>query len=67
MTPFDTSTVEVAKYAAKRAREHGLIAVAGGGDTVAALNHAKRRRILPSFRPLAARFLNGWRAKPFPV
>ncbi len=38
--PFDTATVEAARYAARRATEHGLIAVAGGGDTVAALNHA---------------------------
>jgi len=38
--PFDTATVEAARYAAIRARDHGLIAVAGGGDTVAALNHA---------------------------
>ncbi len=40
LAPFDTSTVEAAVYAGKRAKEHGLIAVAGGGDTVAALKHA---------------------------
>ncbi|MGJ8563792.1 MAG: phosphoglycerate kinase [Alphaproteobacteria bacterium] len=40
MSPFDTSTVEASKYAAKRAKENGLIAVAGGGDTVSALKHA---------------------------
>ena len=39
--PFDTATVEAARYAARRATEHGLVAVAGGGDTVAALNHAQ--------------------------
>jgi phosphoglycerate kinase len=39
-TPFDTATVELAKFAAERTREHGLVSVAGGGDTVAALNHA---------------------------
>ncbi|MEO0878613.1 MAG: phosphoglycerate kinase [Pseudomonadota bacterium] len=38
--PFDTATVEAARYAARRVREAGLTAVAGGGDTVAALNHA---------------------------
>jgi phosphoglycerate kinase len=38
--PFDTSTVELAKFAAERTREAGLVSVAGGGDTVAALNHA---------------------------
>jgi phosphoglycerate kinase len=40
IAPFDTSTVELAKYAAKRTKEAGLVSVAGGGDTVAALNHA---------------------------
>lgn len=38
--PFATSTVEVARYVAGRSREGKLIAVAGGGDTVAALNLA---------------------------
>lgn len=40
MAPFDTATVAAAQAAGKRAREGKLIAVAGGGDTVAALNHA---------------------------
>ena len=40
MTPFDTSTVEAAQYAAKLTKSGKLISVAGGGDTVAALNHA---------------------------
>lgn len=35
--PFDTATLEAARYAARRVKEAGLIAVAGGGDTVAAL------------------------------
>ncbi|MFW6300867.1 MAG: phosphoglycerate kinase [Oceanicaulis sp.] len=38
--PFDTATLEAARYAAKRCTEHGLTVVAGGGDTVAALNQA---------------------------
>lgn len=40
MSPFDTSTVEASKYAAKRVKSGDLIAVAGGGDTVAALNQS---------------------------
>ena len=40
LVPFDTATVEAAKYAAKRVVQGKLIAVAGGGDTVAALKHA---------------------------
>ncbi|MEO1135282.1 MAG: phosphoglycerate kinase [Pseudomonadota bacterium] len=35
--PFDTATVEAARYAAKCVKNEGLVAVAGGGDTVAAL------------------------------
>ena len=38
--PFDKATVEAARHAAELARAGKLIAVAGGGDTVAALNHA---------------------------
>jgi phosphoglycerate kinase len=38
--PFDKGTVEAAREAAKLAKEGKLIAVAGGGDTVSALNHA---------------------------
>jgi len=40
ISPFDTSTVEAAKFAAKLTKAGKLIAVAGGGDTVSALNHA---------------------------
>ena len=40
LEPFDTGTVEAAKYAALRVKCGQLIAVAGGGDTVAALKHA---------------------------
>ncbi len=38
--PFDQATVAVAKHAAKATRAGTLVSVAGGGDTVAALNHA---------------------------
>ena len=38
--PFDRATVDAAQHAAKRTREGRLVSVAGGGDTVAALNQA---------------------------
>jgi phosphoglycerate kinase len=38
--PFDASTVALAKTAAALTKEGSLVSVAGGGDTVAALNHA---------------------------
>jgi phosphoglycerate kinase len=38
--PFDAATVALAKMAAALTLDGSLISVAGGGDTVAALNHA---------------------------
>ena len=38
--PFDTATVALARTAAALTQSGGLVSVAGGGDTVAALNHA---------------------------
>lgn len=40
MHPFDAATVALARTAAALTREGSLVSVAGGGDTVAALNHA---------------------------
>jgi phosphoglycerate kinase len=38
--PFDTATVQLAQTAAALTQAGALVSVAGGGDTVAALNHA---------------------------
>jgi phosphoglycerate kinase len=38
--PFDRATVAAARHAAERTRQSKLLTVAGGGDTVAALNAA---------------------------
>ncbi|MEB2845741.1 phosphoglycerate kinase [Rhizobiales bacterium RZME27] len=40
IAPFDTATVAAAKFAAEQTKAGKLTSVAGGGDTVAALNHA---------------------------
>jgi phosphoglycerate kinase len=40
IAPFDTATVAAAKHAAECTRAGKLVSVAGGGDTVSALNHA---------------------------
>ncbi|HZV17356.1 MAG TPA: phosphoglycerate kinase [Sphingobium sp.] len=40
LAPFDTATVALARTAAALTAEGSLVSVAGGGDTVAALNHA---------------------------
>ena len=40
LVPFDRATVALAKIAAALTQAGSLVSVAGGGDTVAALNHA---------------------------
>jgi len=40
LEPFDTGTIEVAEAAAERTQAGDMVTVAGGGDTVAALNKA---------------------------
>jgi phosphoglycerate kinase len=40
IAPFDTATVAAAKFAAEQTKAGKLTSVAGGGDTVAAMNHA---------------------------
>jgi phosphoglycerate kinase len=40
LAPFDAATVSVAKTAAALTKAGALVSIAGGGDTVAALNHA---------------------------
>ncbi len=40
LPPFDAATVHAAKFAASQTKAGKLVSVAGGGDTVAALNHA---------------------------
>ena len=40
LSPFDKATVALARTAAGLTREGALVSVAGGGDTVSALNHA---------------------------
>lgn len=40
LTPFDAATVTAARYAAEQTSAGNLVSIAGGGDTVSALNHA---------------------------
>jgi phosphoglycerate kinase len=40
LPPFDRGTIAAARHVADLTRTGGLLSVAGGGDTVAALNHA---------------------------
>ena len=64
--PFDRATVAAAKHAAKRTREGGLISVAGGGDTVAALNHAGVADDFTYVSTAGGAFLEWMEGKPLP-
>jgi phosphoglycerate kinase len=66
LTPFDKATVDAAKAAALRAKEGQLIAVAGGGDTVAALNHAGVAADFTFVSTAGGAFLEWMEGKPLP-
>ena len=66
LSPFDRGTVQAARHAAGLTREGKLISVAGGGDTVAALNHAG---VAPDFTYVSTAggaFLEWMEGKPLP-
>jgi phosphoglycerate kinase len=66
MPPFDRGTVAAAKHAAERARAKKLIAVAGGGDTVAALNQAGVAGDFTYVSTAGGAFLEWMEGKPLP-
>jgi len=64
--PFDHGTVAAARHAAARAKNGRLIAVAGGGDTVAALNHAGVYDDFSFVSTAGGAFLEWMEGKPLP-
>ncbi|MDF1679484.1 phosphoglycerate kinase [Ponticaulis sp.] len=64
--PFDAATVAAAQAAAKRCEKGSLIAVAGGGDTVAALNHAKAADRFTFISTAGGAFLEWMEGKALP-
>lgn len=64
--PFDTATVAAAKHAAERTKQGKLISVAGGGDTVAALNHARVAAEFTYVSTAGGAFLEWMEGKPLP-
>lgn len=66
LTPFDKATVKAALAAGARAKSGQLIAVAGGGDTVAALNHAKAAQDFTHISTAGGAFLEWMEGKPLP-
>jgi phosphoglycerate kinase len=64
--PFDQGTVAAARHAAARTREGRLVSVAGGGDTVAALNHAGVADQFSYVSTAGGAFLEWLEGKPLP-
>ncbi|KIC59654.1 phosphoglycerate kinase [Brevundimonas nasdae] len=64
--PFDAATVAAAKHVAERTKSGALIAVAGGGDTVAAVGHAGVAADLTFVSTAGGAFLEWMEGKPLP-
>ncbi|MET0336423.1 MAG: phosphoglycerate kinase [Caulobacter sp.] len=64
--PFDEATVKAAKHAAQLAKAGKIVAVAGGGDTVAALNHAGVAADLTFVSTAGGAFLEWMEGKTLP-
>ncbi|KZL13785.1 phosphoglycerate kinase [Pseudovibrio sp. Ad37] len=66
IAPFDKATVAAAQHAAARTKEGKLKTVAGGGDTVAALNHAKASEDFSYISTAGGAFLEWLEGKALP-
>ncbi len=64
--PFDHGTVEIAQYAAALTKAGKLLSVAGGGDTAAAMNHAKVSDDLTYISVAGGAFLEWLEGKTLP-
>jgi phosphoglycerate kinase len=66
LAPFDHGTVVAARHAAARTKAKKLISVAGGGDTVAALNQAGVAQDFSYVSTAGGAFLEWMEGKPLP-
>jgi phosphoglycerate kinase len=66
LTPFDRGTVVAARHAAARTKAGKLVSVAGGGDTVAALNQAGVAGDFTYVSTAGGAFLEWMEGKPLP-
>ncbi|WP_182087128.1 phosphoglycerate kinase [Aureimonas sp. ME7] len=64
--PFDKATMAAARHAAARTDEGQLVSVAGGGDTVAALNQAGVSERFSYVSTAGGAFLEWMEGKPLP-
>src|SRR5471032_1140595 len=66
MPPFDRGTMVAARHAAERTKAKKLVSVAGGGDTVAALNQAGVASDFSYVSTAGGAFLEWMEGKPLP-
>ena len=66
LPPFDAATNQIAKTAALLTKDGKLISVAGGGDTVSALNAAGAADQLTYVSTAGGAFLEWMEGKPLP-
>ncbi|GHC77128.1 phosphoglycerate kinase [Limoniibacter endophyticus] len=66
LEPFDAATVAAARHAARRTQAGELVSVAGGGDTVSALNHAGVGETFTYVSTAGGAFLEWMEGKPLP-
>jgi phosphoglycerate kinase len=66
LTPFDRGAMVAAKHAAERTKAKKLVSVAGGGDTVAALNQAGVAGDFTYVSTAGGAFLEWMEGKPLP-
>ncbi len=66
LEPFDTATMAAARHAAARTEAGALVSVAGGGDTVAALNQAGVSERFSYVSTAGGAFLEWMEGKPLP-
>ncbi|MCA0994555.1 phosphoglycerate kinase [Alloyangia pacifica] len=66
IAPFDAATNAAAKFAAKRTAQGELVSVAGGGDTVAALNKAGASEDFTYISTAGGAFLEWMEGKTLP-
>src|SRR5258708_12248496 len=65
--PFDAATVALARTVAALTKEGSLISVAGGGDTVAPLNHPRVAKDFPFLSTPRAPFPESLECPPPPL
>ncbi len=66
IAPFDQATNEAARYAAQLTKKDRLVSIAGGGDTVSALNQAGAADDFSYISTAGGAFLEWLEGKPLP-